>query len=376
VPDAEGRGGGIFSAEAEVVLWWLASATANNVVAASGVLGQPGTGVLANPRDAEHSAAPQAGGRFSLGYWDVEDNPWLPGGIRDLGAEGVFFFVGQHSRSISIAEQPNLELPFSDLNHSQESGFVVAQPGVSTGSIAARAQANVWGAEANVWKNLYYDCPGTTCILDVVAGFRFLEADEQFADGASINYDPTIAANSPFASFAGNRLQLQDSFTTHNHFYGGQIGLANKWWVIEKVCVETSFKLALGVTAEDLNIIGNQVRTFADGTTAVSTGGLFALPSNIGHHQLDRFTEVPEVRLRFLVPVQSHITLTAGFSTLYWSNLARAAQQVDREIDITQIPNFPGGAGATPAGLGHPAVLYRQSDLWVLGATLGVEVKW
>src|SRR5207253_1127130 len=141
----------------------------------------------------------------------------------------------------------------------------------------------MWGAEANVWKNLFYNYPGTDIIVDLMAGFRFLSLDNELEIGSISVFNPTIAATSPFASFAGNRLAVLDSFRTHNRYYGGQIGIDAKYWPMDRLCAELTFKLALGDTSQDLTIAGNQLRTFADGTSTVSNGGLLALPSNIGH---------------------------------------------------------------------------------------------
>ena len=59
-------------------------------------------------------------------------------------------------------------------------------------------------------------------------------------------------------SFAG--------LATHNHFYGGQVGIAGTLAPAECVLLEAAFKVALGETVEDLNIAGAQVRTRAAGT--------------------------------------------------------------------------------------------------------------
>src|SRR5262249_29953378 len=185
-----------------------------------------------------------------------------------------------------------------------------------------------------------------------------------------------LAAFPSFLPFAGNRIDVFDSFTTHNRFYGAQVGINSKWWVESLMIVEGTFKLAVGETSEDLNVAGAQVRTFANGTTATSVGGLLALPSNIGHHPHSQFAQVPELDFSLAYPIINHVTISAGFSALYWSRILRPGQQVDRAIDITQIPNFPGAAGAVPTGLASPSVPFQQSDLWLLGIRIGLEAVW
>src|SRR5262249_28264299 len=45
-------------------------------------------------------------------------------------------------------------------------------------------------------------------------------------------------------------------------------------------------------------------------------------------------------------------------------------------IDVTQTPNFPGAAGATPTGLGRPAALMRETGLLVHGLDVGLQFSW
>src|SRR5205807_1838370 len=191
------------------------------------------------------------------------------------------------------------------------------------------------------------------------------------------SFSPTIAAGSAFAPFAGNQLRVTDSFTTHNNFYGGQVGIKVKSFQVFDVCtLEGSMRIALGNNSEDVAVSGSQLRFFANGTTAASSGGLLALPSNIGSHHLNKFAQVPEAELKLIYPVGNHLRLSLGFSALYWNNLVRASNQIDRAIDITQIPNNPLAAGAIPTGLARPSVPFTQSDLWLLGINFGVECRW
>jgi hypothetical protein len=373
VPDRAPR---VFSVDAEFVLWLYGTQRDKLINASTSPLGTTGNIILGTDKDAERDAGLLAGSRLTFGYWLMADNPWIPGGIRDLGVAATFMFIAQTSSDFSNDRQPTLIRPFFDLNNRQESGFVVAMPGVSTGNLTAHAQADLWGAEVNVWKNVYCNYPGTSCTVDILGGFRFLSADEQVRLASTSFFNPSIAASSPFAGFAGDRLDVLDSFTTHNRFYGGQIGIDTKSWILERLCFEVAFKLALGVTTEDLNIEGDQIRRLPNGTTIASNGGLFALASNIGSFSRDKFTPIPELSFKLATPITNQLTLSVGFSALYWDRVLRAGLQIQRELDITQIPNFPGAASAVPTGLGSPGVPFRQSDLYVMGLSLGLEYKW
>jgi hypothetical protein len=368
---------GMVTADLEYVLWFLATSRNSMPTAATDVLGRSDSFVVGALADAEHGRkGPVSGTRFALGYWAVEDNPWVPGGIRDLGVETVFFFVGQRGSSFVDTTTPTIVRPFFDLNNRQESGFIVTAPGLATGGIAASAQVELWGAEANVWKNVYHDLLGTTCSLDVMAGFRYLSMDQRLAIESTSAFNRDLTAFPAFLSFAGNTLEVLDSFATHNRFYGGQIGVAGKWWPVQWMLIEGGVKVGIGATAEDLEIGGGQLRTLANSARIFSQGGLLALPSNSGSFHNNKFAQVPELNLKVAALYSSHLKFSVGFSALYWSRVLRPGQQIDREIDITQIPNFPPAAGAIPTGLNQPGVLFKQSDLWVLGISFGFEVNW
>jgi hypothetical protein len=363
----------VVSAEADYVLWFLVGTKGTFSVATS----LPGFPSLGDLGDAEQKNPLGSGGLFKIGYWAVEDNAWIPEGIRDHGAEATFFFVGRRNTDLMIDAPPDLFRPFFDLNNRVESGFLVAAPGIATGSINAHAATELWGAELNVWKNVFFDHPGTSCLIDLTAGFRYVNANTELDINSISSFNQMIPAASPFASFAGNRLQVMDSFATRNNFYGGQFGFAVKSLPGDNLLsLEGGLKVALGNTSEEVAIAGSQIRTFANGTRTVAGSGVLALASNSGTHIDNRFAQIPEADFKVSYPVGRHLRLTAGFSALYWTNIARPALQIDRSIDITQIPNNPLAAGATPTGLARPGVPFHQSDLWLLGINLGLEYRW
>jgi Putative beta barrel porin-7 (BBP7) len=366
-----------FTGGLEYILWFLADSKVNPTVASSDFLSNPGATALGSVGDGESvNRAPISGGRLTLGYWQIEDNPWIRDGVRDFGVEAVFLVIGQVGKTFANDDSPVIVRPFFDLNDRTESGFVVAAPGLATGEINVHAQANLWGGEANVWKNLYFKYPGSDFTLAGMVGFRFLSGDDELQISSTTLYNTNLLPSSPFFPFAGSRLDVVDSFSTHNRFYGAQAGIASKCYIEPNVWFEGDLKLALGMTTEDLNIAGSQLLTMPNGTSKAFTGGVLALPSNIGSFRHDQFAQVPELDGKIGWAVQKHLTLSLGCTVMYWSRIARAGEQIDRQIDITQIPNFPLNAGATPTALERPSVPYAQSDLWAVGCILGAEVKW
>ena len=83
---------------------------------------------------------------------------------------------------------------------------------------------------------------------------------------------------------------------------------------------------------------------------------------------------MPEVGVTLGFDVTDWWRLTAGYTFLYWSNVARPADQIDRVIDVTNIPNFP--TGARPTGLARPAPTLRDDGFWAQGVSFGMEFRW
>jgi hypothetical protein len=377
-PALAGKTERVFSANVEYYLWWLGSSKETPALASTNFLSTPGASLLGGSIGDGDSAdrKPISGARLSVGYWQVEDNFWVQDGIRDWGVEAVFFFIGQASKSFDNDDLPVIIRPFFDLNNRTESGFIVAAPGLDTGEINVHVRANEWGAEANLWKNVYWKYPGTCFTLAAMVGFRYLSGDDELQMSTVSVYNPNLPPASPFFPLAGDRLDVFDSFTTHNRFYGAQGGLDVKTYIAPNVWFQGDLKLALGVTDEQIEIAGSQLLFMPNGTTKSFTGGLLALPSNIGNFHKDKFAQVPEMDGKLGWAVYKHLTLSLGFTAIYWSKIARAGEQVDRQIDITQIPNFPPNAGVLPTGLNRPTVPFAQSDLWELGVLFGAEIKW
>jgi hypothetical protein len=366
---------GLFSFDADYVLWSFPKSRQPVGIGRTGSAGSPT--LLETLGDEHLNRQLHSGGRFALGYWLTDPNPYVPGGeVPRLGAEARFFFVPQRSVDFRDDLYTTLVRPFFDLNNRQESSVVVAAPGLATGSLNATASRSMWGAEANAWGNVYYDHLGTTCSVDVMAGLRYLDLDENARIGRVSSFVANPQGFPDFAPLAGNRIVEQESFATRNRFYGGQVGVRSRLYVDEGVVVTSQFQLALGNTNEEITIQGSQVRTTPAGQTIVSPGALLALPSNIGRFHRDKFTQVPEFNVNMAFPITGHLTLAVGFTALYWSRVAPVGAQVDRVIDITQIPSFPGAATATPTGLSRPQVPFNEAGLWLLGTFLSAEVKW
>ena len=102
-----------------------------------------------------------SGGQFAIGYWLTEPNPWLAGeGIRTCGVELRSFVVSRPSTDFRNDTSASISRSFFDLNTGRGSAVVVAEPGLATGTLGvSAARKDLWGAEANVWKNVTQAAP-------------------------------------------------------------------------------------------------------------------------------------------------------------------------------------------------------------------------
>jgi hypothetical protein len=359
---------------AEYLFWWVKGADGPPLVTTSppgmnGIL--PGATVLVSVPDLDRQYRP--GGRFGLVYWFDDCASW--------GFDGRYFFTGERTGSFAANSDqfPNLFRPFFAANVVPPLGLPgefseqVTAAGVTTGSVRADLRSRFWGAEANYRDNL---CCWSSCTcgfrLDLLAGFRYLNLDE---DLTVVEDFTRLVPSQQFPDeVAGTRVVITDRFATDNDFYGGQLGTVmeyrrNRWTLDLRTAV------ALGVTNQQLTIEGNQVRSIPGQPPLNFQGGLLALNSNIGQFSRDVFSVVPEVGVNVGYQVTDHLRAYVGYNFLYWSNVIRPGDQIDRVIDVNRVPRFapPGVPDATTI---RPAVLFRETDFWAQGVNVGMEYRW
>ncbi len=349
-----------FFVETEYLLWWanrpripLLATTSDGT--GQGFVGQPGTRPLFGPGTFGPSL--RDGFRIRAGGW-----------LDDCGGHGIdasFFFLGRRSESRSFDGLPTLTRPFFAPNFNGEFGEVVALPNLSTGSLRVETDSFLWGADVNYRHALCRTCDRTTAWF---AGYRHLNLSE------SLTITETITATGPLATDPiGTTVVVRDQFRTHNRFHGGQVG-----WLSQRRFgrweLDLRASVALGVTVQTLEIDGFQQRTRPGQATETFRGGLLATGPNLGRFDSTRFGVVPEATATLGYAVTPNVRLTAGYNFLYWSNVIRPGDQIDRVVDVSLVPNPP--AGVPASGQNRPMPLFRQSDFWTHGLTLGAQLRW
>jgi hypothetical protein len=103
-------------------------------------------------------------------------------------------------------------------------------------------------------------------------------------------------------------------------------------------------------------------------------GGLLALRSNIGSHERDDLAFVPEVGLNIGLQLTRRLKTQAGYSFLWVSRVARAGEQIDPVVNVTQFPILSGNGPLI--GPARPTLKFAETDFWAHGLNFGLEVTY
>src|SRR5262249_12725300 len=160
-----------------------------------GILGMPGTTVLFGGSGVDMEE--RSGGRFTLGYWLDPCQTWA--------LEGSFFFLGERAgRFGATSDQfPLLARPFFNVNTGTEFSQVVTDPTRAVGGLSILLPSELWGAEANLRRNICRGCNGR---FDLLAGFRYLDLHE----GVNIQEMGMVLPGG--GPFAGSMFRVFDNF--------------------------------------------------------------------------------------------------------------------------------------------------------------------
>jgi hypothetical protein len=366
-------------ARGEALVWWVRGFYLPPLVTTSSanipqtLQGLPGPGTTLLFGNTNSPSGPIPGARFTAGYFIDPCGLWA--------VEGTFFFLGRETGHFNAdsSQFPVIARPFIDAATGQELRELTATPGgpLATdllrlrGAIAVNTHSQLWGAEANVRRQL---CCGCNYNVSGLAGFRYLDLRE----GVTIQETVVSAASLPIPSIfdAGNQITVLDSFQTHNRFYGGQLGLQGEMrrgrWSLWG-----SAKLGLGSNHQTISIAGSQTVVTLAGARETFNGGLLALPSNSGTFSREQISFVPEVGLKLGYNLTDNLRVFFGYDFLYWTNVVRPGDQIDTTLTSTQIPNFFIPPRVTPPGTPlRPVVPFRSTGFWAQGLNAGLEFRY
>jgi hypothetical protein len=378
-----------FWIQGDYLLWWIrrgplstplvTTDPSQGVAKGSGGLANPTTQVVLGGHGIDYPVF--SGGRISAGF-ALDDG---------FGFQASGFLLAQQNHIMSTASDrsgsPFLLRPIvnTDANN-LNAGIVVSLPlssalalganAANTGAVQVSTPCQMWGANA-VATAAVLDSANTR--LTALAGFRYLDLREDTEIRTEIT---DFAAGITFGGVrdaTGDQLLLLDGFQTHNHFYGGQLGMRGETR-LGVLVLAAHVRLSLGDTQQAVSIQGSTSRIALAGVTQTLPGGWLALPSNSGTFHHDRFTVVPEVNLNVGYDLRPWLRLSVGYDFLYWSSVVRPGDQIVPEASagaktpppFGQVPTFPGfGAGAALV----PPVPDHTSSFWAQGLNFGISLS-
>jgi hypothetical protein len=280
----------------------------------------PGTTVLYGGQTETSDA--RIGARIDFGTWlSCEEC---------VGIGGRFWGLanGESTFALSSANLPGqtIERPFVQSPNTPNS-LVVADPFTGfDGNINISTHSEVFGADAYSRIRCYQSCTSRT---DFVTGYQF----------ARINESLLIQSNTQ-----GQNLNVTDYYNTYNEFHGGILGVLHDY---NYGCVNLVLlaRVSLGNMHQTANALGD---------TNGEQGGLYVERNTTVVR--DKFCSVPELGATLGYQFSPCMQIHAGYSILYWSNVARPEALIDQVRG------------------NNTSIVFRDSSFWVQGVTAGLTV--
>lgn len=336
--------------QGDYLLWWVSPAPVpaplitTGPPASQGALLSPGTQVLFG--DSREGLATFSGLRLGAGRW-LDD-------CQRFGVEASGFLLEQRSTGLALhsdaAGSPLLATPFIGITPAGigETSLRSSSPGQFVGGTAAGLSTRLWGAEANgLWR------PERSSPWQLLAGFTTISLEEALE---RVTNNETLAA------------LRSDHYGTRNQFYGGQIGVRGAWQ-FNRLELGLLAKTALGWTHEVVSQDGNLIRP--DGTTL--PGGVLIENGDLGTYTRNHFAVVPEGRVRLSYAFTANLLASVGYNVLYVSNVVRPGDQIERVINVGNLPQVTRFGPVQPMP-GSP-VSIQSTDFWAHGLNFGLELR-
>ena len=278
-----------------------------------------------------------------------------------LGGRVFGIFQNSQTKTVTSDGSTSVGIPFYNIGIAAEDAYLVAfNTGVpvSAGTVTARADLNMLGAEASGYFLLGRSSDHR---VDLVSGYTYNKLK-----------DSTTLVSRTTDQFIGNLIPdgtvftTNDLFETENNFNGAHIGMLSS--VIHKrISLSTLAKVSFGNMNQTASVRGFSRQEF-NGAGANFPGGILTQQSNITEFSRNTFAFLPEMRVKMGYSLSESIQMTVGYSFMYWSSVALSGNQIDRTVDFSQAL---GGAPST-----RPAFSFADSGYWMQGVDLGLTMSY
>jgi hypothetical protein len=198
---------------------------------------------------------------------------------------------------------------------------------------------------------------------DFLVGYRYGKLEDRV-----IIAEDLVSIDQSGGVIPDTTIDLNDSFETENTFNGVMFGVMAMQnlgcWDLEGVA-----KVAIGGVRSTVAINGATITTVPGTSPEVTPGGLLALPTNIGDRTEDTFGGMTELGVRMTYRFAPCWRASVGYTCVYWYHVARAGEQIDTTLDLTQLP--PGELDGQTRPLFH----WVTDGFWAQGLNVGLEYQ-
>ena len=98
-------------------------------------------------------------------------------------------------------------------------------------------------------------------------------------------------------------------------------------------------------------------------------GGLLALPTNMGRYSRSKFAVMSELDVFLRCELTPELRLRFGYTLVTWSDVDRAADQIDVGVNPSQV------LSGNLVGEARPAFTPRSTSFWAQGLNVGLECQ-
>lgn len=338
----------------ETLLWFVQPRdTAPLIVESNGgtlpFLGEPSARtVFGGNTDTDLSV----GFRGDMGVW-LSDNVGVGGRFWIIDSSGEDYSNASNGDNLSIGRS------FFDPELPGESGLIVAFDGVFQGSIQAESELDMLGAEA--YARMKIGC-SKNAQLNLIGGYSHFQIDDSLRI-SSTTLNESATGGNPIGT---NRF-FSDDFDIDNEFNGGQVGfdmvMQRGRWTVSSLT-----KVHMGNMSQSLDFQGFNTRTVPGVAPTTQSGGVLAPVGGFSANE-DVFSFIPEANFKMAYKFRKNVSLSVGYSFLYFDNVALVGDNLIRNIDASSI-----GTGVAGTNPNYTAGNIEDSGLWVQGIDLGFVI--
>jgi hypothetical protein len=291
----------------------------------------------------------QSGARLTFGAW-LDDCESVAVAVRVFGVIG-----NDESYSLSSDEYPILAVPFINRDPAVDAEYasLLGYPNMRNGAADITAGNEVYGGQVFL---RYLVDSGPNYRIDMLTGYRY----NRINDDLDMNFHTNTTTTDYY---------FHDNFKTRNSYNAGEVGLLGEF-SCSKWTLSTLGTISFGNMAQRVTIQGENAVT-SDDVTVSHQGGVFAQTySNIGDHERNVACWAPEAGVKLSYAMTQKLSMSVGYTFLYWTRMVLAGDQIDRNVNASQM------SGGTLVGPAVPEFRFKDTDFWVQTIDIGLSYNY